>query len=301
MKILFPLFLFPVLFAVNVLAQTRDFKTLSLDLSHRIVSSGAESVGVAVLDLNSGGRIAIDENKTFHAASTMKVPVMMRLFKLAAEKKLKLTDKVKIENSFKSIVDGSLYQLDAGADGDPDLYKMVGSQMTVRDLIEHMITRSSNLATNLLIDKADAREVTALMRSLGARDIQIRRGVEDNKAFQAGLNNTTTAGDLMIALKAIVEGKFIGRKFSDEMITILARQHFNEGIPAGLPSGVKVAHKTGSITKIYHDAGIVFPPGRKPYVIVVLTRGFAKEEDAHKLVGEVSRMVYEVIGTKAPK
>jgi beta-lactamase class A len=128
---------------------------------------------------------------------------------------------------------------------------------------------------------------------MGARDIKVLRGVEDGKAFERGLNNTTTARDLLVLLRAIAEGRAVSREASKEMTDILLEQKFNEGIPAGLPASVRVAHKTGSITKIEHDAGLVFVPGRKPYVLVVLVRGIAEEKRAHRLIADISRAVYE--------
>jgi beta-lactamase class A len=271
-----------------------------VNIERLIAASGAEVVGVAVYDLQTKQKLLINERTSLHAASTMKVPVMMELFRQAAQKRLNLDAPITVKNQFASIVDGSPYQLSKGDDSDADLYARVGETMSVRALIERMITRSSNLATNILIEKAGAANVMQLMRELGANDIQVRRGVEDTKAFRAGLNNTTTAYDLMLLLRAIAEKKFLDAAACDEMTRILSAQEFNEGIPAGLPPQTKVAHKTGSITKIYHDAGIVFPPRRKPYVIVVLTRGLADEKLSHQLVAAISRRVYETLAARTP-
>jgi beta-lactamase class A len=156
-----------------------------------------------------------------------------------------------------------------------------------------MITVSSNLATNLLIERVTPERVMDLMHTIGAEHIRVLRGVEDGKAFQQGLNNTTTARDLMIILRRIAERRAVSAKASDEMIKIMLDQKFNEGIPAGLPRNARVSHKTGSITRINHDAAIVYPPSRKPYVLVVLTRGIEDEKLAHKLIADISRMVYE--------
>jgi beta-lactamase class A len=263
-----------------------------------IAASGAETVGVAVYDLQSKQTLGINDKVSLHAASTMKVPVMMELFRQAAAKQIKLDATILVKNQFASIVDGSAYQLSASDDSDDWMYQQLGKPMTIRALIERMIVRSSNLATNILIETAKAENIMKLMRKLGANDIQVRRGVEDNKAFRAGLNNTTTAYDLMILLRAIAEQKVANARGCAEMLAILQKQEFNEGLPAGLPAGTKVAHKTGSITKIYHDAGIVYLPNSKPYVIVVLTRGFAEEKRAHQLVAEISRQVYEILQRK---
>ena len=266
-----------------------------------IRESGAEVVGVAVHDLQTGKQLLIDERVSVHAASTMKVPVMMEIFRLASAGKLRLDDRMAVENRFTSIVDGSEYRLREEDDSDSEVYRRIGQGMTIIELVDRMITWSSNLATNLLIEKARPARVNELMRRLGARDIQVRRGVEDTKAFQAGLNNTTTAYDLMLVFRAIAEAKLADRAGCEKMIEILAAQHFNQGIPAGLPAGIRVAHKTGEITRHNHDAGIVYPPGRRPYVVVVLTRGIAERERSDRLIADISRLVYQSLATSTQR
>lgn len=231
-----------------------------------------------------------------HAASTMKLPVMMEIFRRVKEKKLGLREPVEVKNRFASIIDGSEYSLSKSDDSDEDIYKRIGQTMTVAELVDHMITRSSNLATNLLIEKVGPQSVMTLLKQLGANDLQVLRGVEDSKAFQAGRNNTTTASDLMLLLKLLAEKKFLDARSCEAMITVLLGQHFNDGIPAGLPPGTRVAHKTGSITKHNHDAAIVFPPGRQPYIIVVLTRGLADEKRSSQLIADLSRTVWQALG-----
>lgn len=284
-----------------VAGQTKSaFPQAKAEIERLIAASGAADVGVAVYDLQTKRKILINERVSMHAASTMKVPVMMELFRQAARRQLDLDAPLTVKNQFASIVDGSPYQLSKDDDSDAELYARVGEAMSVRALIERMITRSSNLATNILIEQAGVENVMRLMRELGANDIQVRRGVEDTKAFRAGLNNTTTAYDLMVLLTAIAEKKFLDAASCEEMIRILAAQEFNEGIPAGLPAATRVAHKTGSITKIYHDAGIVYLPRRKPYVIVVLTCGLEDERLSHRLVADISHKVYRALVRRTP-
>lgn len=257
-----------------------------------IGASGAEIVGLAVYDTQTEQTLLIKERVSLHAASTMKVPVMMEIFRQAEANKLALDDPIEVQNRFSSIVDGSAYRLTREDDSDEEVYRQIGKKMPVIELINHMITRSSNLATNILIEKVKADNVNQLARELGANEIQVRRGVEDSKAFQAGLNNTTTAYDLMLLLRWIAEERFLNKNACRKMIEILCAQHFNDGIPAGLPAEAKVAHKTGDITKHNHDAGIVYLAGRKPYVIVVLTKGIADQKRSHLLIAEISRAVY---------
>jgi beta-lactamase class A len=258
-----------------------------------VAASGAETVAVAFRDLETGRELLVNPGMSFHAASTMKVPVMLEIYREARDGELSLDARLPIHNEFKSIADGSAFSVSPDDDSELTLYKKVGGTETVRELLRLMITESSNLATNILIERVTPRKVMRLMRGMGARDVRVLRGVEDGKAFERGMNNTTTARDLLILLCAIAEERAISRSASREMADVLAAQKFNEGIPAGLPAGLRVAHKTGSITKIEHDAAIVYPPGRSPYVLVVLVRGIAEEARAHRLIADISRAVYE--------
>lgn len=261
----------------------------------RIAAAPARAVGVYYRDLTTGDSLPVGAATRFHAASTMKVPVMIQLFRDRDAGLLTLDDSVTITNTFKSIVDSSPYQLDVTDDSDSSLYQRLGQKATIRDLIELMETVSSNLATNLLVAKVNAKRANATAHALGADSILVLRGVEDGKAFQAGLNNTTTARDLGVLLAAIATNKAASPQSCRDMLAILGRQQFKEGIPAGLPSGTKVYHKTGWITEIYHDAAIVEPPngGGQRYVLVVLTGGIRKEADAHLLVRDISKLVFD--------
>jgi beta-lactamase class A len=260
-----------------------------------IAASGAEQVGVAVYDHETKQSLLINERAGFHAASTMKLPVMMEVFRRADRNKIPLNEPVVVKNQFFSIVDGSEYRLNKDDDSDQEIYGRIGQAMPVIVLVDRMITWSSNLATNLLIEKVKAENVAQLTRELGAKDIQVLRGVEDPKAFQAGKNNTTTAYDLMLLLRLIAEKKFLNGRACDKMVEILLSQRFNDGIPAGLPAATRVAHKTGNITKINHDAAIVYAPGRKPYVLVVLTKGIAEQKRSNKLIADISRVIYQAM------
>jgi beta-lactamase class A len=276
-------------------ASSSDTTKLENKLKELIRESGAETVAVALHDPGSGTQLLINPDQSFHAASTMKVPVMMELYRQAETRQFSLDDRIPIKNEFASIVDGSSYSLSPDDDSDVTLYKRVGQTETMRELLHLMITVSSNLATNILIERVGAANVGTLMHKYGANNIRVLRGVEDSKAFQRGMNNATTARDLMILLRRIAENRAVSKKASDEMLKVLLDQKFSEGIPSGLPAEARVAHKTGSITKLYHDAAIVCLPNRKPYVLVVLTRGLDDEKRAHKLAADISREIYESI------
>ena len=260
----------------------------------RIAQAPARAVGVYYRDLETGDSVTARALTRFHAASTMKLPVMIQLFRDRDAGLLSLDDSITITNTFRSIVDSSPYQLDVTDDSDSSLYKRLGGRASIRELIELMETVSSNLATNLLIAKADAQRANATAHALGADSILVLRGVEDGKAYRAGLNNTTTARDLGLLLAAIAQGTAASPRSCRDMLAILGRQHFTEGIPAGLPPGTPVYHKTGWIGQVvYHDAALVEPPAGGRYVLVVLTGGIQKDEDAHALVRDVSKLVFD--------
>lgn len=260
----------------------------------RIAAVPGAFVEVAFVDLaQPADTLYLNADAQVHAASTMKLPVMMRLYRESDRGHLDLDRYIKLVNDFASIVDSSHYALDPKVDSDSALYKVVGDSITVRELIRHMITRSSNLATNTLIALANPDSVNAMMQAFGATRMHVLRGVEDQKAFDRSLNNTATARDLGTLLTVLETGRSAPPAATSAMRGILLAQEFNEKIPAGLPAGVRVAHKTGDITGIAHDAAIVYPPGRAPYVLVVLTRGIQEQKVADGMIADISRMVYQ--------
>jgi beta-lactamase class A len=279
-------------------------------------------VAVAYLDLASGSRVLHSETEQFHAASTMKVPVMVAAWAAIDSGQLKADQPITVHNEFRSILDGSHYQLAKEDDADPELYDLIGKTLSVAELIRHMIVRSSNLATNLLVDQLTASRINELMREVGANDIHVLRGVQDEKAFQAGFNNEVTAIDLMLLMGAIaqaaaapdgppatpdfgsatspVAAPVISHRGALAMIETLKAQEFNEKIPAGLPAGTPVAHKTGDMIGYHHDVAVVYPAKASAYVLVILTGGFAKEEAANQLIADLSRIVWQTRETPIP-
>ncbi|AEV96587.1 serine hydrolase [Niastella koreensis] len=288
-----------LLFSMLLFCACTNRMTLN-KLKDQINSRLAEQPGnfaVAFKDLSTGDSLLINEQDFFHAASTMKTPVMIEVYKQAAARRFSLNDSVVLKNEFKSIVDSSLFSLNPKDDSDTALYQHLGEKMPLYNLVYDMIIRSSNLATNTVIQMVNARNVTLTMRQLGANKIQVLRGVEDSKAFDRGLNNVTTANDLMVIYEKMAKGEIVDSASSQAMIKILLDQEFNEIIPARLPKDVKVAHKTGNITHVLHDSGIVFLPNGKKYVLVILSKNLQNEANAKKAMAEVSEMIYRYVTT----
>jgi|KBSMisStandDraft_5_1062788.scaffolds.fasta_scaffold13499_4 beta-lactamase class A len=295
----FPLLAFlPFLFFH--LAITSDVRAQkgSDQLRTAVQNKLAEQKGVfavAFRDLKTGEVLLINEQMSYHAASTMKTPVLAEVFRQVKQKKISLDDSIVIHNNFKSIVDGSEYKLDSTDDSETELYRHLGEKRTVYQLIYQMIIVSSNLSTNMMIELVDAKNVSATMAAMGMPNLHVLRGVEDDKAYQQGLINTVTANDLMLLFEKIARGKAVSKKASEQMIKILLDQKFNDIIPAKLPAGVKVAHKTGWFTTVHHDSGIIFLPNGRKYVLVLLGKEIQDEKGATNMLAEVSEIIYKYV------
>ena len=140
--------------------------------------------------------------------------------------------------------------------------------------------------------------IAMILRSIGTNDIKVLHGVEDNKAFQLGLNNVVTAFDLMLIYENLAKNKFADENLTNEMLNILFQQKYNSRIPAKLPPEIKVAHKTGSITGVGHDSGIVFLPDGRKYVLVLLSKNVKDEKAVIEAQAEVSKIIYEYVVEK---
>lgn len=268
-----------------------------------VESARPREVAVAYQSLPDGSQAYVGADVVMHAASTMKIAVLIEVLRQAESGRLDLDAGIPLVNRFKSRLDGSEFALDPRDDEDPELYAHLGATVALRELARRMIVRSSNLSTNILIELVTPAAVQATIEELGTTRMKVVRGVEDQKAYDAGMSNVTTARDLMILLRAMEQGQAFERDSSlDLAFEILAAQEFNDMIPAGVPEGTKVLHKTGDITRIRHDAGIVYPrPEGAPYVLVVLTRGFEDPQDATDLVARISREVWEAHTGSSPR
>lgn len=273
------------------------FDTIALvtELETFIHEQPNKTISVAVYDFETGDEILIHPDEAYHPASTIKVHVMMEAFRQAEQGRFALEDRLPIVNSFTSIADGSQFSLNVNDDSEQTLYARLGETERISELARLMIVRSSNLATNILLEKVGAEHVSEFIRALGIEGVKFIRGIEDTPAFRLGMNNSATARGLTLTMKLIAEKKVVSEQASETMIEILLGQEFNESIPALLPNSVKVAHKTGWTGDVYHDTGIVYPENRKPYIISIMTRGFPedKEAEAHACMAKISQLIYE--------
>lgn len=257
---------------------------------------GARSVAVAYHDYETETGWSYRGNEWFHAASTIKVPVLVGVFRAVEDRRLTLMARVHVRNLFASAVgDGSTFRVSASRDANAEVPRNIGKTMRVQELAHHMITTSSNLATNLLVDAVGVDAIADTLTKLKLdRGVEFRRGVEDEAAHQLGINNRCTADGMLEVLRTIEERKAFSEESSRKMLNILHEQAFRGGIPARLPEGVKVANKTGEISTVAHDAGIVYVPRREPYALVVLTEWDASRTSGRSdTISRISRAVFD--------
>ena len=200
-----------------------------------IAASGAE-IAVAARSVDGRFELLIEPDKPFHAASTMKVPVMIELYRQAKAGTVSLDAPLPIRNEFRSIVDGSPYKLSEGDDSDTLVYAAVGKTLTLAQLDEAMITVSSNFAANLLIEKLGVENIRATVTRLGAAGMQVLRGVEDQKAFDKGLNNSTTARGLLVLFDHLAHGTAVDPASDEAMVARAQAPEVQRRDPRG-PAG----------------------------------------------------------------
>ncbi|BDE73599.1 MAG TPA: class A beta-lactamase-related serine hydrolase [Aquabacterium sp.] len=253
----------------------------------------ASAVAVAVYDFEHHTTWSINPARWFHAASTIKVPVLLGVYDAIEQHRFDPISRVHVRNRFISVVDGRPYRVPRSSDANAEVQAAIGRMLTVHELAEHMIVTSSNLATNLLLDLVGIEAARASLARLHVSGIDLRRGVEDESAWEAGINNRVTAAGLCETLRLVEEGKAISADASKAMLDILHQQRFRSGIPAGLPEDARVAHKTGEISTVAHDAGIVYLDGRDAYVVVILTEWAPDVNARQETIARISRAVYE--------
>ena len=253
----------------------------------------ASAVAVAVYDFEHHTTWSINPARWFHAASTIKVPVLLGVYDAIEQHRFGPISRVHVRNRFISVVDGRPYRVPRSSDANAEVQAAIGRMLTVHELAEYMIVTSSNLATNLLLDLVGIEAARASLARLHVSGIDLRRGVEDESAWEAGINNRVTAAGLCETLRLVEEGKAISADASKAMLDILHQQRFRSGIPAGLPEDARVAHKTGEISTVAHDAGIVYLDGRDAYVVVILTEWAPDVNARQETIARISRAVYE--------
>ena len=272
---------------------------LNEELEALALKNRVRAIGVALHDLETGFRFSLRGDRWFHAASTIKVAILLAVFRAADQGRFQLDDSLHVRNRFFSAADGSLFRVTQDRDATPELYASIGRTMKISALAHAMICGSSNLAANLLLDFVGVEYARTVLREAKVDGVELRRGVEDHGAHERGINNEATADGLLSLLSAL-RGDFLTAESKREVIRILLEQRFNSMIPAGLPAHATVAHKTGEISTACHDIGIVYLPEREPYVTAILTEFDPEREGRRETVAAISQAIYRsLLGTES--
>lgn len=283
-------------------ASTTQERALRHQIEKIEKEAGAKAIAVALHDSETGFELHYHADRWFHAASTIKVPILLGVFAAIDRGELLPHSRVHVRNRFLSVIEDIPFRVESGRDSNSAVHNAIGKMMRVDELAYHMITTSSNLATNLLMGAIGPASVNQALTDLHLDEgIELKRGVEDELAFEKGISNMVTANGLLKILVMLAEGKAFSPALSRRMMDILHGQEFNQGIPARLPKGARVAHKTGEISTVAHDAGVVYLPKRKPYSLVILTEWDQGTAGRSRTIASVSHTIYETLTQTAAK
>lgn len=242
---------------------------------------------------DSTGRVLRAENERHphYAASTIKLAVLIELFRMRDTGRLDLDRPLRVHTTFRSTVDGSPYTLDRD-DVDVPLAARVGDTAGVRELTERMIEVSSNEATNLLLPLLDPHALAETLHELDAPDTVLGRPIGDRAAQAAGRTNLVTAADLAALLAAVVSGRAAEPESCREMLAILGRQQYPE-IGRFLPATATVAGKSGWVEDCLHDVALVRPPDAAPFILAVCTSGLPNDA-SRAVIATIASAAYAV-------
>ena len=274
--------------------------TLNEEVERLSAESNARAIAVAAHDFESGLGFSLRGERLFHAASTIKVAVLLAVFRAADEGQFRLDDSLHVRNRFFSAADGSLFRLSQDRDATPELYAAIGRTAKISSLAYAMICGSSNLATNLLLEFVGVEYARKVLGGAQVDGVELRRSVEDHGAHEQGINNEATA-DGLLRLLSVIRGDFLTPESKREVIRILLEQRFNSMIPAGLPPHATVAHKTGETSTACHDIGIIYLPEREPYIAAILTEFDPEREGRRETVAAISQAIYRSLLQTEPK
>lgn len=269
------------------------------DLDARLHALGesdpSASVSAWLGDLAGRCRWSHRSDAAHYAASTMKLPLVIAAQRRVVRGELDLDAPYAVRNAFASVHDGSPFTMDEDDDQDPETWAAVGGTRTLRELAEHAITHSGNLATNLLLDVVGLEEVAEVLRLVGCSPrTVVGRGIEDAVARAAGITNTVSAADLGLLMAAVGrrEPALGGAPVCEPVEQMLSRQQHVDQIPAGLPDGTPTASKSGWIPGVSHDVALVRPHGEDPFVLAVCTTIDLGEQEAAAFVASLAADVW---------
>lgn len=256
-----------------------DWQNLAQEIKNKLYNFPG-NVGLVIKDLKNGKAILYNQDKLFPSASLVKIPIMVVCFQAIEEKKIKLTDQYRLQTKYKTRGSGILR------------YSPNGKKFTLAELIELMITKSDNTATNMLTEILGFDYLNNCFQKMGLKNTNFSRNVMDIKKYYRGIENYTTASDIAQILDKIYYYQLVNPEASEKMLTLLKKQEIRDRLPRYLPGYVEIAHKTGLFDNVCHDAGIIFHP-QGDFLISLLVSDHREHHLAKKLIGQIAKITFE--------
>lgn len=214
------------------------------------------------------------------SASIIKIPILVEVMEQVKAQHFELTDYYTLQNTDKVGGAGTISQ------------QAEGKAYTYEELARQMMISSDNTATNVLIRKVGREAVNGRMKLMGFSNLQLNRVMMDTAAVARGIENYVNATDINRLLSLIYQRKVATPALCDLMVAFLLDNHDTTTLPSLIPPQIGIAHKTGTLTYIRGDAGIIFT--QKPFAISVFVRGVPQTQ-AERIIGEVGKICYEVL------
>jgi len=319
-RVLLGVLMFVGLFPAGSPAQTSSNTDRLFTRVEQLARSFPGKVGVFARDIESGAEVAYNADDQFPMASTYKVPILVTVYRQAEAGRFSMDDRVQISEADRRLGSGLF------------MHMRPGLNPTIYDLALLMITISDNEATDLLLRKVGAENVTATMRQLGIKDIRVDRQTKDiirdwlaafdPKYAQGNINEgaaneiertitreKTEAADRAFTddprdhaspqamtdlLTKIVKSQAAGEASCHDILEIMKRQIHTQRIPRYL-EGVEIASKTGTIGYTTNDVGVLFA-GKHHIALTIYTlkeNSSVTTEEAEERIGRIARVIYD--------
>jgi beta-lactamase class A len=244
------------LFAQSTAQQRQQIRAQTDARLHAIIDTTAGVMGVAALDLVGDDDVLINADQVFPQGSTIKIPILMEVYRQAEAGTFALSDRRTLTDAVKVGGSGQLQTLGTG------------SELTIYDLCVLMISISDNTATNMLIDLVGMDRVNQTMADLGLEHTRLQRKMMDTAARARGDENLSTPAEAAQIMEMLHRGTFVSRAASDEMLAIL-RKTGGGDLAAGVPGDVAVPFKPGGIPGVSTEWALV-ELDAQPYALVVM-------------------------------
>jgi beta-lactamase class A len=254
-----------------------------MDLEQTVSGIAVEcggTVAISAVHLPTGRRLEREAERSFPSASVIKVPILAALHAEAEAGRLLWNETVVLREQAKVPGSGVLRELHAGV------------ELTLEDLARLMIVVSDNTATNLLIDRIETSRVNEFLAGVGYQVTRLGRRMYDFAARDRGLDNRCAAAEMTDMLVRMQQGELVSAQASEAMLAVMRRQVYVSKIPRLLPPETPVANKTGEISSVSHDIGVIYAPGG-PIALSVLTEGARDRVAAEDVISRISQLTYD--------